>query len=282
MLRNKIHPEGEIKGAQSTAVGSLRFLVPVDFTDRSYNALGYTLQLAKMCNGSIELFPMAEDIPLPQSESPLTLRHALTAGESKMNRKIESLKEIIKDNGVEVTCGDIQHGAIAAALTDQLSVTRPDVVVVGGGTTSGVFARVATEAKTALLVVPPTLQITVPRKVLLLRDEDAVREESLRPLFSIVHNGSKQLRVVGKKKGSFTKLIFKYLLPVEEFEVGVNRSFDVQSTLTDDVDAFLQKEKPDMICRLVRPPSFWQRIAWPWRDATLSNRVDVPTLFITD
>ena len=282
MIRNRVHQAGEVRDTRSATVGSLSFLVPVDFTDRSYNALAYALQLAKMCNGSLELFPMAEDVPLPQSESPLTLRHALTAGESQMNRKIESLKEIIRDNGVEVSSSEIQYGAIASALADQLSITRSDVVVVGGGTTSGVFARVATEAKIALLVVPPTLQASVPHKVLLLRDESAVKEESLRPLFSIVHNGSRQLRVVGKKTGSLKKMIFKYLLPVDEFEIGINRSFDVQSTLTDDVEAYLQKEKPDMICRIVRSPSLWQRIIWPWRDTIISSRIEVPTLFITD
>lgn len=228
------------------------------------------------------MFPIAEDVVLPQSESALTLRPVLSAGESKMNRKLESLKEIIKDNGVEVSCLDIQYGAIAAALADQLSFDKPDVVVVGGGTASSVFARVATEAKTALLVVPPTLQTSVPHKILLLRDETAVREESLRPLFSIVHHGSRQLRVVGRKTGGIRKLIFKYLLPVADFEIGVNRSFDVQSTITDDIDAFLQKEKPEMICRIVRPPSFWQRLIWPWRDTPSISKIEIPTLYITD
>lgn len=282
MISNRVHQDGKVGSARATTVGSLRFLVPVDFTESSYNALAYALQLVKMCRGSLELFPIAEDVPLPQSESPLTLRHALTAGESKMNRRIESLKEIIKDNGVEVSCAEIQYGAIAAALADQLSISHPDVVVVGGGTTSSVFARVATEASTALLVVPPTIQVSMPRKILLLRDESAVREDSLRPLFSIVHNSTRQLSVVGKKTGTLRKLIFKYLLPVDDFEIGVNRSFDVRSTLTDNVESYLQKEKPDMVCQVVRRPSFWQRVIWPWRDSASSTRVEVPTLFITD
>ncbi len=258
-----------------------RIMVPIDFTRESYNTLEYALRLARGCKGSIELAPLADSSSLPDSENPLTFRHAYSAMEDRVRRRIESLKEIIRENGVKVMSQRIQYGSSTASLLRGIEKSQHDLVILSNDTVAwNLLSELNASTKTAILVVPLTILPRNPKNIMLVHDGYSINESSLNPLFTIVHYSSKKLTVVDKTNGVIRKTIFKYLLPLDFFEIGVDRQIKIKNNYGRDLKQLVNSFKPDLICQVFRKPTLIRRLLMPWFGPSSVQKFDIPNLII--
>src|SRR5690606_33436884 len=78
----------------ATDTRQVRIFVPVDFSKASFDSLEYALNLAKTCQGCIDLFHITDAGELYESDNAIVINRLLDRLETKANAQNESLKEM--------------------------------------------------------------------------------------------------------------------------------------------------------------------------------------------
>jgi hypothetical protein len=267
------HVEKKVRQWQN----ELRLLVPVDFSQNSHQALQYAMHLAKLCNGTIDLFHGIADEVVPASESPLTMKYALGKVEAEAHNKLSSLREIINDFGVLVSSSYVALGDPVASLKArllQISSSSSHLVVLSQAEVSRDWAAL----KLPCLYVPSMLLPKTPNKVLMIRDGRPIHENALQPLLSIICSGKNQITVVDCS-GGLSKMLFRYWLPLANTQVDFTHKYELINSSDGELSKVINKYKPDLICKVQRPQTWWERFLETFT-RRFKTDFEIPTLII--
>jgi len=279
MTRDQIVDEGRsLDQRPGPGAERLRLFVPVDFSHGSYNALEYAMRLAKMCNGEIDLLHAIDINELPDSENPLNIRDALARTEARAYRKLTSLVELIESDGVVVGNRVVQVGNAGDLVRNYIKATSPDLAVVGMATKMSKLLAGGKNAISATLIVPPSIKLSSPAKILLIRDNKTIHERVLKPLATLVHNGSNTLTILDAKLDPVRK-IFRYILPIGGFEIQTKR-YNYLTPERSEFSRFIADHKPDLICEILHPPTVWDQFFAFFFKNRRQVQYDIPTLII--
>jgi nucleotide-binding universal stress UspA family protein len=150
------------------------YFVPVDFSESSYNALQYTVMLAKVSGGTVQLCHVIDLDNLPESDNALVVSFALERLEKQAQEKMKSLCEIISLNGITVEV-NIVTGRVRTTIMNQIQKADPKIIVLGKNTESqprpnSLITYIAKHAQVPVLVVPGSHNPQVPNKAVLATD----------------------------------------------------------------------------------------------------------------
>ncbi len=256
-------------------------LVPVDFSEGSYTALTYAMRMASVCGGKIEIFHGVSTSMIPYSENPLTVKRALSSVELKARKKINSLIEIISENGVSAS-STVEYGNMSLLLRDQIKKMSNGMVVVGQGSALEKTLKATCHTlMRPLLVVPPAINPIAPSRIWMISDHLPIREDSLKPLSVILGDSSNHLTVIDTRPSLLRRLIFKYPVQIEEKIIGVHRKFHCLTSSAHALDDLIARQKPDMLCQINRPRTFLRKLLEFFFISKQQRNYNVPTLIIS-
>jgi len=108
-----------------------RLLVLMDQSKASYNALKSAINLAKLINGSIEVFQVKKITSEVGYESQIAVMRAINEERSKQENEFRNIvKLVVKKEGLPVTC-NFTYGDVKNEINDHIKKTNPDIVVIG-------------------------------------------------------------------------------------------------------------------------------------------------------
>ncbi len=274
MIRNPVVRKYQnVQEKVSPRKSKLRLLVPVDFSMPSYNALRYAMHLAHTCEGTIDLFHALPNDNLPISESPLTMQNELRKEVHNAYKKLNSVREIITDFGVNVTSTFVAMGDPAASLKTRISETSAHVLVLDKD--EKIAQR--NNMKLPSLYVPSMIMPMTPNKVLMIRDGRPIHEKSLKPLLDILDGGNNQLTVVDCVK-SIKKMLFKYGILIGNSKIDFTRKFELVHSTSKELDEVVKKHAPDLICQMEKEATWWEKLLGINSNQKMIS--DIPTLVI--
>lgn len=262
---------------------SLRLFVPIDFTESSYNALGYALQLAKMTGGMLELFYAIDTDDLPDSENPATILQVFNSLESKAKQKLNSIKEIILENGVKVKSTYSGVGSFERLTETELTRTNPDIVVAGVEAMGRrLLPLLRKRGNIVALMVPATFNPSIPSKFVLVSDGQPVNERTFAPLHTLITRSSKQLTILEAEELRLKKLLLKYFFGHGAMDKWLMREFQVTKFSTESVEGFIKTNQPDIICKVLRRQTWLNKWLGFVRNSEISIQLERPILYLIE
>ncbi|MFZ1805777.1 MAG: universal stress protein [Cyclobacteriaceae bacterium] len=276
MIENPIVRKHQaIKEKASTRKNNLRLFVPIDFSLSSYNALRYAMHVARMCEGTIDLFHNLKSDNYSITESPLTVQHEIRKAESKAYKKLSSVKEIINNFGVNVTSTYVAIGDPVCTLKNRMHETSSHVLVLDKN------EKIAkgNDMETPCLYVPSMIMPMTPNKVLMIRDGRPIHEKSLMPLLEILDHSKNQLTVVDCVQ-SIKKMLFRYGITLGNSKIDFTRKFELVHSTVKELAEVITKYSPDLICQMQKKNTWWEKLL----GINSSQKIyfEVPTLVIPD
>lgn len=274
MLLNPFAQEAQlVERAVHKSEERLRLFVPIDFSSASFNTLQYAMQIAKMCDGSIDLFYAMGIGDIPNSESPLSIQHELRKAESVAYTKLNSLKEIASEFGASIASCYVAMGDPLTSLKLRLSICASTLLVVSKSKKISKWD----ELNVPILSVPAMILPKVPTKVLMIRDGEPIQERVLRPLLQMLNPEEKNVTVIdcGPNK---IKMQYDYWLPLGNTKVKFTHKHELVRNTEREIKKVVAKYAPDLICQVQRPRAWWERF-WS-RPATIELDVEIPTLVL--
>jgi nucleotide-binding universal stress UspA family protein len=265
------------------------FLVPVDFSECSYNALQYATMLARRSNGEIFLFHVIDLEEMPDSENPVVINFAMERLIKKAQDRIRSLKELISLKQVVVK-QQIAIGNVTVELTKQISEVKPDVIVMGRNadrkvTVHSLLKHITSGTNVPVLVVPQAHNPRIPNRAVLASDFNPKKDLKLAPLFDIIKKVTNELSVLDIKSNYFSNA-----QDALTWIKNLNETYGVDAKLLRQesrngflgIRDLLQVNEVDLICTVDHNRSFLDRLLGRNTSATLTNQLEVPVLVIKE
>lgn len=241
-------------------LNELLYFVPLDFSAVSYHALHYAVQLAKESGGGIHLYHVADIRDVSDSDNPLVVQRSLEQLEKRAATRLDSLKEIIQEAGVQRVTSQVELGNVKNSLYRQIVNVHPDIVILGRKENSsrrGSLASYLLRYSAAPLLFVPTPfngNIFLTRNSLFVSDVPEQRTRPVRRYFCLAQRAGQQLSVM---------------------KVGKT---DVLRGLRD----HLANNSVDLICAMRRKPSLWKRMVSRNWMLSIVRHVNVPILLIDE
>lgn len=252
-----------------------RIFVPVSFSEASYNALAYALKLAKVLNGTIDLFHVVDVAGVPVSDSPLVVNRWLQRQEKEAAGRMQSLREIISESHVDVSSSISLPGNVQSCLLKQIKELLPDLIVISKGSGADNVAPVIAESLSCpVLIVPPSVEPVIPVKMVLATDRKSVPESDLLPFFKIVQQSTKSFTVLSGlpvKPGHVREAPDIYLNGF---------SFQVTYLQNESVLRYVDLNVVDLLCLVRRKRTLYERLFQKDRLREAINKLTVPILIV--
>ena len=105
-------------------------LVIVNFSNASYDALTYAVNMAKEVNGMIQLLYVSPTNSSTNSYNPFIINKQINAASNKIISKLESIVEIIETEGIGVTYKHV-FGNIKIEVENYCDEFQPDLIIIG-------------------------------------------------------------------------------------------------------------------------------------------------------
>lgn len=272
-------------GSRTAHAGNkpLRIFVPIDFSQCSYNALAYALQLAKVCQGAIDLYHITDLGDLPTSDNTVVMHRILGQLEEKMNAQIQSLKEMINEHGVMVTSSDQVIAHTSGALAKRLRELNPDLMVVGQQENSYQnLSALYRQLDCPMLVVPDHAAPALPDYIVLASDKKPVTEKALSPLFKIMQATTRTLSVLTVKGQRSRRRMKGFELPLHGYHFQIDYQEQLDRNVARGIQSFVSAHSVNLICIIDRKQFSWRRLFRKSIAAQLSNHVTAPLLILKE
>lgn len=115
----------------NTQKSKYRILVLMDKCKASNNALKNAVNLAKLIDGSIEVFQVEKMTGEAKYENQITALRAIDEEGFKHKKEFKSILNLVaKREGLSVKC-DFTYGNVKNEIKDHIKKTNPDIVVIG-------------------------------------------------------------------------------------------------------------------------------------------------------
>jgi nucleotide-binding universal stress UspA family protein len=186
---------------------SFTYLVPVDFSESSFNALHYTTMLAKNSGGRINICHVLDLEELPESDNPVVISFALDRLQRTAEKKMKSLREIIFMNGIVVK-EEILTGNVRVELMKQIKSVKPGVMVLGRDTgkklrTNGLLSFLVRKTDLPVLVIPKSHHPATGSRAVLTSEITPQNKIRVSALFEIIKKVTNELSVLNIRSNFF-------------------------------------------------------------------------------
>jgi nucleotide-binding universal stress UspA family protein len=267
----------------------LTYLVPVDFSDCSYNALQYAIMLARFSEGHVMLCHVIDLEEVPESENPVVVTWSLDRLNRKAKEKMKSLLEMAEMEGVKVE-EDIVMGNVKVELLKKVDRINPHVIVIGRNTDQqprrdSVVTWLTRNTRVPVLVVPGSHSPKLPDRAVLATDMKPDKVAEFAPFLNIVRKTAQHLAILSTSRdwssdGPESQALIEKL----NAEYGIEASLVPQPKnggLNTVVD-FVLSNNIDLLCTIKRNKSFLGRLFNRQEEEQFDYNIEVPVLVINE
>jgi nucleotide-binding universal stress UspA family protein len=264
---------------QNSAPASLtRVLIPVSFSDLSYNALAYALKLVKAFNGVIDLFHIIDLDDVVESDNPVVVKRWMMKREKESASRIQGLCEIIDESQVYVSSSTVVIGHKRSSMLRKIHELGPDLIVLGKSSKSDNLATYISEnSSCAVLAVPFSPGTGIPSRIALAADQKPITESSLSSFFRIVQHTTQSfslLRPQQEKSGGAKQSAREIYVNGHDLKINYINSESIVS--------YVAHNQVDLLCTIRRKKSFIRRFFLKHRATEIADHLDIPVLTVAE
>ncbi|QOI98393.1 MAG: universal stress protein [Flammeovirgaceae bacterium] len=268
-------------------MNSIRYFIPVDFSEASYRAIQYASLLAGRTSGAIQLGHIIPADEITESDNPVVVQWSLTRLEQKASDRMQSLKEIITGTGIPVK-KEIGFGNVRSELLKMIERCAPDVIVLPRKTfenqNPGLFNYLSKNCRMPLLVVPESFVPQAPERAVVATD---LRPENgeLDTAFRLLSKSASEIELLNiqidgapahpEKQDWITRLERKYGMDTRLQQHGGN-------SVVHGVISYLKSNPVDLLCTIRRNKNFITRALGESVADEIARQAEVPVLVIRE
>ncbi|MFH6602671.1 universal stress protein [Maribacter algicola] len=275
-----------------------QILIPTDFSDNSWNAIKFALELFKKTKSTFYLLHV-NPIP-PYSGAGSSVRAASRNFEDQILKESrEELQKLLKR--IEALPFNTKHAFVTIALHDyfvdavkrELEEKKIDLVIMGTKGASGLkkatvgsnTGDVITKIKVPLLAVPEDAVYSKPKEIAFATDYHIgydVKVLDTLIAMAILHGSVLRILHISKKGEQLTEEQEKNKDFLDDYLVDVEHSFHslTGSKLETAVQCFTESRDIDMIAMVAKNLNFFQRILFRPTVEEISYHTEVPFLVL--
>ena len=237
----------------SDASSEQKFLVLIDFSKSSYNALKYAISLAKLIEAKLVLLYVAAPRDLVESDNPSVALRAIEIATKEKEVQFISIIEMIEAEGVSV----VYHntiGDLSKKINLHIELHRPDLLVIGksrygvpevGETTNFLLNKF----KGNLLIIGNDQEFNNGTKISVECNSETLNEYSSNVLFWLNKSTKEPLRVlVNKRKRSEEFMFPENWDGIADAPYKICVKNNQRFSLTKSIINHISKEKIDLVC----------------------------------
>lgn len=269
-------------------------LVPIDFSDNSFNAALYALDLT---NGGKTILHLLNVYHIPNPLKALPLEIIITPDELKansdsfLNQFASRLKEL-RPNSSPIICVS-QNGFTVQEINHYANFIHADLIVMGmrgsgilrenllGSTTTGLIAN----SGTPILVIPENTPYRIPKKILFASDGAAIHSQShLKILFLFArHFGSTIDILTVLSKENFHKRD-SIVDDLERSFINADHCYHFveMENANASINNFISRNETDLLVMLPRKHNFLERLFQRSHTRSLAFHTHIPLLTLQD
>ena len=276
-------------------------LIPTDFSENSWNAIEYALNLYKKTSCNIYLLHVVrvtgyvgDDygvLPPTQTISDVLIKDAKLQLQ-QLKKRIEKLPLNTKHNFISSTI----HGLFIDTIRDEVRDKKIDVIVMGTKGASSGFEEVVlgsntgdviTKVQCPVLVVPEKAEFCKPREIAIPTDYNIFYSITvLDTILEMAHLYNSSIRIlhVSKKNDILNEGQKKNRELLEEYFKGINHSFHsvTNNKLEAAIECFVESRDIDMLAMVAKHLNFFQQILFKPSVEEISYHIKTPFLVLHD
>lgn len=249
-------------------------LVPVNSSQSAFNALEYTLNLAKVLPTTIHLLYVANIDDLTESNNPVVVNRMLDRLYRKASNCVTSLKEMIEESGVKVITAESRVGKAESIIHNLSKTITPDMIVIGRGTFEHhVVSQLITTSCCPVMCIPESITPHLPASIILSHQE-RIPLKSLDPFCTIIKRTSQNLTVLHPEKHKVKE--------VQNFFANVSESIEISCQPCEELDVvkYADAHEVDLVCVVHRSKTFLERIFKRDKNLSLVHELNIPVMVI--
>lgn len=269
-----------------------QFLVPVDFSKASRNALNYAASLAKVMQARLLLFN-AYMLPAPVSEVPYMMVTAEELQKQQEERMKEEALWLKEEWGLEAETV-VRLGIASDEIRHLVKTRSVDLVVMGmkgeggldkmiGSTTTNVIRKI----HTPVLVIPHNAVYQPPVQIVYATDYSYETGFHLfDPLLKLASSFSSQIRILNIQldHGGEEPAILMGKKNIEQVFRGVSHEFvtETHRSVTQGINDHLVKHPSSLLVMVAHTHSFLERIFTKNHTTAMAYETHLPLLVLQD
>jgi nucleotide-binding universal stress UspA family protein len=243
------------------------YLVLIDFSAASFNALKYAISLAKLINGNIHICHIGNPSRIVKKDNQVAALRALNSEVKKIEKKIGAIVEMIVTEGVNA----IPHCSIGNIIYEFKALTnliQPDLIIIGkklenlklSGKITGYLMN---EYIGSLLIVRGNSMFQNNTKISVAYNENSFECYDSKLVFSLNNQTQYPLKLLSIKKSNapLEKIKLTQKLSEASYEIDQNIQLEQHSTITDGLILNIITNKTELLCiGRGKPRNLLQRI----------------------
>jgi nucleotide-binding universal stress UspA family protein len=172
------------------------YFVPVDFSPASYKAVEYAMMLIQLSGGRIVLFHVIDPDQIAESDNPIVVHRSINRLTSSANDKLESISEMIRESGLEVTC-ELTFGKPGVEISKFCKAHADHFAVISQRQMTSIFGgRGSVDIKLPLFIVPESARMKRPHNVLLATDLKPIRANGFSRFLKLINKTCEELMLL--------------------------------------------------------------------------------------
>lgn len=268
-------------------------LVPIDYSENSFNALHYAVNIAEHIKAKVVLFHVFE-VPVTTTEMPVIImspEELEGINNSKMNEIVNELKakhniEIVVESApgysVEEIARKIKYLDADLTVVGIRGVSRLSELVIGS-----VATGVVRHADHPVLIVPEHAQFEAPTKILFASDNMGISNPNTFKFlkeFATLFNSEVAVLNMTHKTDSSNDSEAPLIIDYSNFLQGINISYHTieGEDIAESINSFLNTFNADIIVNIPRKHSFFDKITHESNTKKLAFHTHVPLLSLPD
>lgn len=261
------------------------YFVPVDFSESSYKAVQYAIMLTQFFDGSIYLFHVIDAHEIAESDNPIVVTRSITRLTSEAKKKIDSIYEMIRESGIEVSV-ETSFGKAVHEIPKHSRLIKADYVVIGKDHLISVFSTYSIKWITQpVFVVPESADTNAPHNVLLATDLKPLKANGIRNFLELINKtcGVFTLLYVTQKSlyNGHEHAILKRAEQLRKI-IGIKTDFSLQKhhNITEGILDFSNENQVDLLCTIKRKNNFLSKLFSRSVSTELVNETNLPVLVL--
>lgn len=273
----------------------MNILIPTDFSENSWNAIRYALKLFEKVPVRFYFLHVKTGQEEPAYQNTLHSKkpeNTLTLSKAPFSILLKRLKkETLSKRHQFYTA--MAEGVFTGAIRKKIEQLQIDMIVMGTNGASGYreatvgrnTTDVITRVKCPVLVIPAKAKYVPPKDICLPTDfNNFFKLKVIKTLKSIVDLNTSALSVlyVSKKNKQLSALQEKHKNQLRERLYDIHHSFhfNVDQTLEEAVEAFVQPREIGMIAMMAKNLNFFQHILFHPAAREISYHSEIPFLVL--
>lgn len=269
-------------------------IVPIDFSDASYNAANYAAMMANIFNANIILVHAYMN-PSAIDDTPA---HLLNQPEKELWQiKKDQLKEYVEILRKKYTIGIeglVKEGAATPVILDVSNNENADLIVMGmkgKGKSNSAFGSNTTivmrRSSIPVLVIPEEVEFKNIEVITLASDFDAETELSNYSLLKNIALKNKAfIQILNvRKKGEqlSTDEMSGKIRTAAAFEDLEHKFYTIEDDEVDEgIEDFLEDHRSDLLAMVARKRNLFERVFNPSQTRKMSHETEIPLLVLQD